>query len=527
MVDQRALDAGEEVSLSGTLRVYVPAGVTAPPYLTLHLHVGIDPVFDADGGQLAAGSDFISRILTPTGLPIERSRGPGFNTIHAVVMTFQNEAGTLVASFNTTFSLPPALPPGSHRLYLWIPGGPDLDPLVRPVGKATASPVSILGFGGATVALFTVGTPGAPRLSPALLIDTPNQGARGTVATVARGRYELAARVVAQPDVFVVEPRDPGTGQLVPYRLEPFFPFLSLTDRSVPNAPLVPLDLPGGRLEVTVSTPSGRTEDLGTHPILQTRTGAPATSNGGVLNAGGGAPGGVLQLTTLSNDFVYRFAEYGRYTITLIGSVRDIRGREYPLDGTFEVWAAETLDVETASLPSTPFQVGDRLPTVVNIYPGVPAAIEMSFELYPIDGAPKVTDSVMGEANRFGYFDGAGNGFEFAEAGEYLVRVRASYTDAEGRLWMGIRRWGSGVASASPALIAHGRRGDDSQSTSEQRAWFSRAAIGVPAGPRHISFPYHSGDIVWATDGDSVQMRVTVQDPDGRPPRRASPSVRF
>ena len=516
MVDQRALDTGEEVPLSGTLRIYVPAGVTPPPSLTLRLHFGIDPLFDADGGQVAAGSDFISRILTPTGLPIERSRGPGFISEHAVEMTFQNEAGALVASFNTTLSLPPDLPPGNHRVYLWTSGGPDLAPLVGPLGKKTAGPVSILGYGGATVALFTVGTPGAPRLSPALLIDTPNQGARGTVATVDRGRYELAARVVAQPDVFVVEPRDPGTGGLVPYRLEPFFPFLSMTDRSVPNAPLVPLDLPGGSLKVTVSTPSGRTEDLGTHPILQARTGAPATSNGVVLNGGGGAPGGVLQLTTLSDSFVYRFAEYGRYTVTLSGSVPDIWGREYPLDGTFEVWSAETLDVEAASLPSTPFQVGDRLPAAVNIYPGVSAAIEMSFELYPIDGSPKVTDSVMGTANRFGYFDGGGNGFEFTEAGEYVIRIRASYTDAEGRLWMGIRRWGSGVASASPALIAHGRRGDDSQPTSEQRAWFSRAAIGVPAGPRHISFPYHSGDIVWATDGDSVQMRVTVQDPDGQ-----------
>ena len=26
----------------------------------------------------------------------------------------------------------------------------------------------------------------------------------------------------------------------------------------------------------------------------------------------------------------------------------------------------------------------------------------------------------------------------------------------------------------------------------------------------HINFPYHSGDIVWATEEDSVQLRVTV-----------------
>ena len=75
---------------------------------------------------------------------------------------------------------------------------------------------------------------------------------------------------------------------------------------------------------------------------------------------------------------------------------------------------------------------------------------------------------------------------------------------------------GGWVSTSTAAKLIAYTRGDDSQPTSEQRAWFSRAAIGVPAGPHHISFPYHSGDIVWATEDDSIQMRVTVQDPDGQ-----------
>ncbi len=134
---------------------------------------------------------------------------------------------------------------------------------------------------------------------------------------------------------------------------------------------------------------------------------------------------------------------------------------------------------------------------------------------WSFDGSPPLTDSVTGTANRFGYFDGNGEAFELSEAGEYLVRVRASYTDDEGRLWMGTRRWGSGVASQSPALIAHGRRGEDSGQVDEQLPWFSRQAIGVAVGGHHLNFPYHSGDIVWATDDDSVQMRVSVQDTVG------------
>ena len=284
--------------------------------------------------------------------------------------------------------------------------------------------------------------------------------------------------------------------------------------------------MPGGSLTVTVHTPSGAIDELGTHPILQTRTREAATRRGGKLNHGSGHPTDVLQLTTLSDDFVYRFAEYGRYTVAISGSVPDIRGREYPFAGTFEVWAAETLDVETASLPTTPFQAGDHLPAVVSVYPGVPAHVEMSFELHPIDGSAVVADSVAGTANRFGYFDGAGKAFEMTEAGENLVSLRASYTDAEGRLWMGARRWGSGVASASPVLIAHGRRGRDTLfPLSERRAWFSDLSTGrvisdIEAGVAedqgHINFPFHSGDIVWATEEDAVQLRVTVQDLEGR-----------
>ena len=511
-VVQRPLD----VTLSGTLRFYIPAGVTAASTLNLRAHLGIDAIFDAGGGQVAKGSDFVSRILTPTGLPIERTQGHGFGDIHNFGLSLQDQGGALVGSFETTLSLPSSLPPGTHRLYLWIEGRPELEPLrFQPSSRSD----NLLGSGGATVALLSVGTPGAPRLSPMLLVDSPNQGVRGTIATEERGRYEFANRIATQLDGFVVEPSDRGTGRLIPYRLEPFFPFLSFGDRFQPDAPLVPLDLPGGSLKVTVHTPSGEIDELGTHPILQTRTGHPAARRGGEVNAGGGNPSDVLQLTTLSDDFVHRFAEYGRYTVILSGSVPDIRGLEYPFAGTFEVWAAETLDIEPASLPSRPFQAGDRLPAVASVYPGVPAQVEMSFKLHPIDGSAVVADSVAGTANRFGYFDGAGKAFELTKAGEYLVSLRASYTDAEGRLWIGARRWASGVASVSPVLIAHGRRGDDAQQPiSERRAWFSRLAADIPIPDKgaHINFPYHSGDIIWAVNNDSVTPWITVQDPEGR-----------
>ena len=119
--------------------------------------------------------------------------------------------------------------------------------------------------------------------------------------------------------------------------------------------------------------------------------------------------------------------------------------------------------METAALPATPFREGDRLPAVVNVFPGVSADIRMSFALHPVDGSFTLSDSVTGTASRFGYFDGAGKFFRLEEAGEYVIEIRARYVDDRGRLWMGTRRWGSVVGSLSPALITHGRRGHDLQ----------------------------------------------------------------
>ena len=520
-VSDRNVRPGESVHVSGTLRAFIPPGVVAPSSLTSVIQFGVDLVFDGEGRQTARGSNFVSRLLNPNGLPIERDRGFGFTTIHESSVTLRRQTGAMVGSFETMLRVPTELPAGTYRLYL---GSEDLlnaDFLGRrhPDDELSFNhlqPFNLVGEDGATIALLAVGSPEPPRLSPTILVDSPAQGARGTIAIEGRGHLELASRIATQPGVFVIEPSNLGDGQPIPYRLEPFFPLLSLADRDLPNAPVVPLALPGGSLSVTVRTPRGTIENLGVYPVLQTRTGQAATSAGLVLNDSGGNAGDVLQLTTLAEALSYRFVEYGRYTITLSGSVSDIWGEEYPVDGTFEVWVAEALDLETASLPSTPFRVGDQLPAVVSVYPGVPADIEMSFVLHSIAGSATKSDSVTGKANRFGYFDGGGKVFSLDRVGEYVVRLRASYTDGEGRLWMGTRRWGSGVAPKSPALIAHGRRGDDGQPTSEQRAWFTLNSTGLVPGGHHASFPYHSGDIMWARDDYATQMRVTIHDTVGQ-----------
>ena len=161
----------------------------------------------------------------------------------------------------------------------------------------------------------------------------------------------------------------------------------------------------------------------------------------------------------------------GRYEIRLSGSVPDIWGTSYSLDSVFDVWVAQTLDLEASSLPSTPFEVGDRLPASLTIFPGVPAAIEWEVSVHPIDGSAPVTRTITGTANRFGYFAVA-DAFSFDVAGEYRSTIQASYTDPAGRLWMATRTWGSGIATPDGALIAHGRRGVDEQPIEARAAWF-------------------------------------------------------
>ena len=174
-VSDRTVESGDQVSISGTLRIFIPDGVMAPDSLDLQLHAGAALLFDNQGRQAPTSSDFISRILTPTGLPIETSVEPGATNIGNVPLVLRNDGGAMVSEFNLNAPLSPNLPHGTYRLFLWIPGGPHLDPLSD---VSTQGPTRMLGYDGATTALITVGSPAAPNLSPMILVDSPSQGSR-------------------------------------------------------------------------------------------------------------------------------------------------------------------------------------------------------------------------------------------------------------------------------------------------------------------------------------------------------------
>ena len=72
-VSETLLAVGESTRVAGTVAFRVPAGAVAPSAGSYGGELVLSPLFDAAGNQVGAGTDFISHLLTPTGLPIDRS----------------------------------------------------------------------------------------------------------------------------------------------------------------------------------------------------------------------------------------------------------------------------------------------------------------------------------------------------------------------------------------------------------------------------------------------------------------------
>ena len=237
------------------------------------------------------------------------------------------------------------------------------------------------------------------------------------------------------------------------------------------------------------------------------------------MDSGGGNLADVIQLSTGSGQFDYRFVEYGKYTIEMTGMVSDVYGNEYEGGGTYDLYVAEPLDIEPATLPMTPFEVGDFLNPGITVLPGVPAKVEVKVSLM-VESDPEQTVGylVEGRANRFGTFtpDLNSRPIMMTGPGELVVDTTASYTDEKGVLWMGSSRWGQVVETPGSPVIAHGRRGRDFDENFEPfpevKVWFNDP---FPGDGSHAQFSYMSGDILWQTDDDAGKVKISMQDREG------------
>lgn len=494
--------------------------------------------FDASGQHHAKVRRGISTAFTPTGLPIDampNNYWSGATPLalehERVIQATHRTSNTLDLSVTLTSTLPPTMPQGLYRPALILFLGPDewQFPLAGNSLLCTEDNLDYraeLGFDenrfGNYMPVIQLGSPEPPRLPWALLVNVFSNGTRGTIAREEQGRIGLSNRIALQSECLII-PASDRYGRKLPYRLEPFIPTLasSLASDVEPYPPIIPLQFPGGELNVTVLRPDGSSEHLGSLPFQQARNGMESSYWTHYIGADRTLQK-VYEVTTLSEQFVYEFEDYGLHHVMMNGYVEDVWGNLYQGGGTYEIWVAETLDLEPAVFPGQPFEVGDPLATTVVLQPSVPATVTLDFTLVPSNGVP-ITYVITGQANPYGYFHPPGAVFTMPVAGEYVLDVSAEYWDDRGVLWVGSSRGAGVVETPNSDLIAHGLRGI-TVFTDNRPQWFLSSQIhpdglkeNAPDTPEDDGFmllyPYHTGDILWTSDqNNSIIAELSVHD---------------
>jgi hypothetical protein len=549
---------GGQVQVKGTIRLYSPAITTTTDINAIEIHGWpyLMMLFNEEGRPLAAENYFMSTMLTPTGFPIQRPQRSGVDWpdvgVHVDGLRYV-EGHALEAHFSVTGRLPDDLLPGIYRpgFFLDVTGVPtsttwlSANVTYHTFGPTEALLPPIQVDSGMRVSGFGTENPKSetrnPKLTWRLLADDFVQGTRGTGAREDRGTFELASQIVSQGASFYIPPVDVRTGQPITYRLEPFLPMISYTDRRLPTPPLLPFDLPGGHLCVTIQEPDGNIRDLGCEPFAQSFNRTKTTRAGDDLNGGTVQLDDVYSLKAASDHFRVTFDQYGHHVITMTGTVSDVWGNSYAGGGTYDVWAAEPLDIDPGVLPGTPLAVGDTFNPTMQFYPRVPADVSLTVTLYPnSDPTQAITQTIAGRANHYGYFDA--RNMQYArrktqdarrnvpspillnQPGEYRIDLTATYTDTNGVLYMGAMTWGGVVMTPENEadLIAHGRRGLDSLAYIPNHWFVASRDLNIPEGAiSHTYNPYYNGDMLWTRmsdgpyGGDSLLIGASVQDTVG------------
>ena len=474
---------------------------------------------DAAGDPVQA--TFIPVLMTPTGLPIFSRDGYEHNAepFAETVRSIERTADTITMSMDFSRGIPEWLPSGYYvgRIrwnprFIWEePQSANLPP---------CNEEDLLQRGAAAVQtllpVMRIGTPAPPRIPWMLLANTLSNGTRGTVSREDKGTFDLGNKVTFNADKFII-PKDGS------YRLEPFLPTLGFhmggPNRVAP--PLVSLLFPSGELHVTVTHPDGTVEDLGRAPFRSARTDPRIVFGPTSVQA-------LYELTTLDPSFVYEFPAYGHYVVQMDGWVQDATGITYSGGGSYDVYVAETLDLDLGTFLNTPFEVGDTMSPVVHVRPGVPADVTVDFKLFPNSSTRDViSKTIAGRANSYGYFHpgAASEQLSISSPGEYLVDVTASYTDQDGVLWMGSTKGASVIETPNTTLVAHGKRGIAVAGTEPDSSpqWFFMKNIDPPGvtGEEEggqvpqVFYPYNTGDVQWAADGTAsgIFPMITLHDP--------------
>lgn len=514
-INKQQFVAGDTLVVKAELRIESRSLNTAGP-MAVMLFPGLDLIARSDGSTALPNGNFASTVILPTGVPLEHGWDPSTPTGLGGGGRFEltrTAPDRAEASVELSIPIPAKLVAGYYRPSLWIPfdGGANPVPPENPPRPLMVSDrIDGKRPNVAFLPIIRIGDPSPARLVWTLLSDDLSNGSRGSIALEDRRRFGLAPRILIDSETFVIPRLDERSGKPIQYRLEPYAPTISLGDRAVsPSPPRVPFRFPSGSLTVTIQRPDGSTEVIGPAPFVQSRQWTPVDRNGDVLDPGSGTLSDVYQLSTMDPRFLVSFKQDGAHRITFEGGIVDIWGNDWTGHGTYDVVVARQLSLDTATIPGTPFEVGDTLTPSVVVSPSVPADIEMRLQWFPdSDGALRNERIVTGRANRFGQF-ATSSGVRFEHAGEYRVDVIARWTDAAGNLWMGSRTWAGVIAPRNSTLEAHGKRGIEAQ-PEPRPTWFM-----TPKAFGHVFIPFHSGDVQWAQKFHAALPMLTFHDLTG------------
>jgi hypothetical protein len=529
------VEAGDTVRISGRVQLTPTekAEIRAtPPWVECNFE--LVRLFAEDGGQLAPVRLLSSAFLTPTGLPVEAPEDIPSIRCGAWRITdrdIRREEHAIRCTLATDVSLPSDLPDGYYMLGCRAHFEPATFHSDHPApGFFQEAQI----FLPARLAILKVGQPRPPRLATMLLSGLVSNGSRGVFPPEAERHWAVSPAAVFQTPTTVF-PRQFPDGRPVPFRFDPGLPLVSLANRPFPLTiprPLIPFRFPGGRWQVDIRSPSGKSMRLGPSPFVAGRNNLSLVDIAGVNPArepikapmayGNNYLGDVYQLATADQEaFVRTLDEDGRYEVETSGFIFDRFGHRYDLGGRFSFVVARPLDLDLGMFAGTPLTVGESITPVIHVRPPMAAEITMRLRHFPHSLQEREEVLLLkGQANRFGYFAPDDPPVRLTEPGEYVVDVTASGRDEQGHLWMACSRGASVVAPNKGTMIAHGERGLRSPESTQRVAWYIEGlcpdVVRRPGAGIHALFPYHSGDVLWVEDHESIFPAVRFDDPSGK-----------
>ena len=496
---------GDRSQIDGQIRVLT----SSPMPEGLSLSILGQMIGDEAGVQIGPHGRFVSRLLTPTGLPIELNLEhisfEIFEDCYIDDLIWHKEENGQTVNFSCAVKMRDEVPPGTYLMWLrltvperhweYMTGIQQKKLLHFPHG---------FGDNNIRLATITVGSPQPLRIATTLFADLLQEGTRGgTISREDVESFAISPRTITHHNPVI--PRLDPYGDPWMHQLEPYALLLGITDRRPPSIPWIGFNFSDSELQVTIDRPDGQADILGPASLVSYGVHTPATPDGNQISGGGNHIGEIPQLLGQRDIFKYSFPLDGDYVIRLAGHISDTNGQRFEISGTYDLTVASSLDIETALLPGTPFEVGNSLPVGLSVFPGVAADIKLTVTQVTDDNSV-IGNEYKGTANENGWWDGDGQYFLFEKPGEYRLEVEARYTGEDGTLWVGRMTYGSVIATPEGPIIAHGRRGHD-QAEEIPPPWGFGADLPSDG---HLQFPFFTGDILWGMDGELNRFDGTV-----------------